>query len=589
MVKHPAAETLPSGTVTFLFTDIEGSTRLWESDPDAMRIALARHDQLIGEAIESSNGFVFKTVGDAFCAAFAVASDAVRAALDAQLAMHREHWPEPVRIRVRMAIHSGAAELRDRDYFGPPLNLVARLLSVGHGGQTLMTTATYSLCGLRMPPGAAVKSLGEHVLKDLPQRQRIYQLTHPELPEANEPLTTVNEAGDADKPSIAVLPFANLSGDPEQAYFADGVVDDIITALSRVRAFFVIARTSSFTYRDRAVDVKTIARELAVRYVLEGSIRRAGNRIRITGQLIEAENSRHIWADRFEGELHDLFELQDRMTASVVGAVEPSLRLAEVERARAKPTANLQAYDYVLRAWRNLSLDPSLSGNDQALFDLRRAIELDANYSLAKALYGWAIQLRNTLRGITASERSEGTTLAREALAAHRDDPVTLATAAWALCYLDSAHDEAMDAADRALELAPNVASVLNHAGWTKVFAGDANEAVAIFERAMRLSPRDPQTAHLQHGLAIALARAGRVEEALAAAERARRERPQAGRVTLLGLVELGRLAEARALALKLHESSPSFTLSWFRAVPFRDQTFKNRCIAAWRAAGVPE
>ena len=587
--KHRAAPGLPTGTVTFLFTDIEGSTRLWETSHDAMRIALARHDEILRKCIDARRGHVFKTGGDAFCAAFDDARDAVLAALAAQLALNAEAWPESSRILVRIALHSGAAELRQGDYFGPPLNYVSRLLAVGHGGQTLLSEATRDLCRDRLPLGAAVQSLGEYGLKDLPRRQPIFQLVHPDLPQAFPLLKTFAEV-DADKPSIAVLPFTNLSGDAEQEYFADGVVDDVITALSRVRAFFVIARNSSFTYKGKAVDIKQVGRELGVRYVLEGSIRRAGNRVRITGQLIAAETGAHIWADRFEGGLEDIFDLQDRITESVVGAVEPSLRLAEIKRARSKPTANLHAYDYFLRAWQKLSMDPRRQGIDEALEELRRAIELDPDYSAAKALYGWATQLRTSSRGQSIeAEVRDGVRMAREALAAHHDDPITLATAGWALCWLDCAYDEAMDAVDRALKLAPDVAVVLNHAGWVRAFAGDPADAEELFRRAIRLSPLDPQMAHLLHGLAIACLRRGRYEEALAASERASRERPTAQRALLFSLVALGRLPEAKALAQRMRESPVTTTISWFMSVPFKDHAFKARCVAAMRAAGIPE
>jgi adenylate cyclase len=489
-----------------------------------------------------------------------------------------------------MALHSGAAQLRQGDYFGPPLNYVSRLLAVGHGGQTLLSETTRDLCLDRLPLGATVHSLGEYGLKDLPRRQQIFQLVHPDLPQAFSPLKTSFAQVDADKPSIAVLPFTNLSGDAEQEYFADGVVDDIITALSRVRAFFVIARNSSFTYKGKAVDIKQVGRELGVRYVLEGSIRRAGNRVRITGQLIAAETGAHIWADRFEGGLEDIFDLQDRITESVVGAVEPSLRLAEIKRARSKPTANLHAYDYFLRAWQKLSMDPGRQGMDEALDELRRAIELDPNYSAAKALYGWATQLRTSSRGqVIEAEVRDGVRMAREALAAHHDDPITLVTAGWALCWLDGAYDEAMDAVDRALKLAPDVAVVLNHAGWVRAFAGDPADAEELFRRAIRVSPLDPQMAHLLHGLAVACLRGGKYEEALAASERASRERPTAQRALLLSLVALDRLPEAKTLALRMRESSVTTTISWFMSVPFKDQAFKARCVAAMRAAGIPE
>ena len=588
--KHRVAPSLPSGTVTFLFTDIEGSTRLWETNHDAMRLALARHDEILRKCIGAQRGHVFKTAGDAFYVAFDNASDAVHAALAAQLALHAEAWPESTRILVRMALHTGAAQLRQGDYFGPPLNYVSRLLAAGHGGQTLLSETTRDLCRDQLGSGAAAQSLGEHALRDLPRRQQIFQLVHPDLPRAFPPLTTGSAQADADKPSIAVLPFTNLNGDAGQDYFADGVVDDIITALSRVRAFFVIARNSSFTYKGKAVDIKQVGRELGVRYVLAGSMRRAGNRVRIAGQLIAAETGAHIWADRYDGNLEDIFDLQDRITESVVGAVEPSLRLAEIERARSKPTMNLHAYDYFLRAWQKLSMDPRRQGVDEALDELRLAIELDPNYSAAKAIYAWATQLRTSLRGerIEAEVR-DGVRMAREALAAHRDDPITLVTAGWAICSLDWAFDEAMDAVDRALKLAPDVAVVLNHAGWVRTFAGDPADAEELFRRAIRLSPLDPQMAHLLHGLAIACLRSGKYDEALAASERASRERPTAQRALLLSLVAVGRLPEAKTLAERMRESPVRTTISWFVSVPFKDQAFKDRCLAAMRAAGIPE
>ena len=588
--KHRAAPGPPAGNVTFLFTDVEGSTRLWEADQRAMRIALARHDEILRACIAERRGHVFKTGGDAFCAVFEDARDAVHAALAAQLALNAEAWPAAARILVRMALHSGVAELRQGDYFGRPLNYVARLLAVGHGGQTLLSETTRELCGDEWPSGAAAETLGDHALKDLPRRRPIFQLVHADLPRTFPPLKTSTQDVDADKPSLAVLPFTNLSGDAEQEYFVDGVVDDIITALSRVRAFFVIARNSSFTYKGQAVDIKQVGRELGVRYVLEGSLRKAGNRVRITGQLIATDTGAHIWADRFEGNLEDIFDLQDRITESVVGAVEPSLRLAEIKRARSKPTANLHAYDHFLRAWQKLGMDPRPQGTDEALEELRRAIALDPEYSAAKALYGWAMQLRQSARGQRIdAEVQEGVRMAREALAAHHDDPITLVAAAWALCWLDWAFDDANDAVDRALKLAPDVAVVLNHAGWVRAFAGDPESAEELFRRAIRLSPLDPQMGQLLHGLAIACLRRGKYEEALEASERASRERPTAQRALLLSLVALGRLPEAQALAQRMRDSPVTTTISWFGSVPFRDQAFKARCVAAMRAAGIPE
>src|SRR5262245_55019280 len=214
--KHaPDPSPAPTGTVTFLFTDIEGSTRLWEAQHDAMRAALARHDALLRQSIEGNGGLVFKTVGDAFCAAFATAPDAIAAALEAQRALKLEPWVEAARIRARMALHTGASEFRDGDYFGSPLNHVARLLAIGHGGQTLLSEITHDLCRDRLPAGATLKSLGEHALKDVARRDAVYQLCHPDLPQAFPPLKTLLAPVDETVPSIAVLPFVNMSRDEE--------------------------------------------------------------------------------------------------------------------------------------------------------------------------------------------------------------------------------------------------------------------------------------------------------------------------------------------------------------------------------------
>ena len=222
---------LPSGTLTFLLTDIEGSTRLWQVAPDAMQAALARHDVILRQGIETHGGHVFKTAGDAFFAAFTTPWLALDAALAMQQALQAEAWPPQSPIRVRMALHSGAAALRDGDYFGQPLNQVARLLSTAHGGQTLVSSVTWELCHDRLPAGVVLKSLGEHILKDLAHRQTIYQLGHPSLPQAFAPLRTMLEPLDTRAPSIAVLPFVNRSHDEEDEYFSDGLADELLNVL----------------------------------------------------------------------------------------------------------------------------------------------------------------------------------------------------------------------------------------------------------------------------------------------------------------------------------------------------------------------
>jgi adenylate cyclase len=294
-----------------------------------------------------------------------------------------------------------------------------------------------------------------------------------------------------------------------------------------MQSFFVIARNSSFTYKGKAVDIKQVGRELGVRYVLEGSVRKAGNRVRITGQLIEAENGSHVWADRFEGTLDDIFDLQDRITESVVVAIEPSIRRAEIERVRSKPTNNLDAYDLCLRAMQNLRPGASGPALDEALGFLRRAIELDPAFSIAKALAAFACTQR-VLQGLgDADDVKSGLRYAEQALANHQDSPTTLSLSgltlgtlgyrALGIRVLGFRYDEALHAIERALSLGPNLFIVLFAAGMVRTFVGEADAAIEHFTRAMGVSPRDPGMAALISGIGSAHHVAGRYEEALAA------------------------------------------------------------------------
>src|SRR2546423_570557 len=325
--------TIPSGTVTFLFTDIEGSTRLWETQREAMTTALQRHDALLRRCIKSHGGHVFKTVGDAFYAAFATAPSAVDAALAAQRSLRAERWPEDAPIRVRMALHTGAAEVRDGDYFGAPLNHVARLLAVGHGGQTLLSEITHDLSRDRLPAETTLKSLGEHSLKDLARRETVFQLCHPDLPQAFPPLKTLQAPIDADTPSIAVLPFVNMSRDEENEYFADGLAEELLNVLSKIRGLRVASRTSAFSFKGKDVDIPTVAQKLNVATVLEGSVRKSGKRVRITAQLIEVASDSHLWSETYDRELDDIIAVQDDIAQSVVKELRAALLGQPVETA----------------------------------------------------------------------------------------------------------------------------------------------------------------------------------------------------------------------------------------------------------------
>lgn len=323
------------------------------------------------------------------------------------------------------------------------------------------------------------------------------------------------------KPSIAVLPFQNLSGDPEQAYFADGVVEEIITALSRVRWLFVIARNSSFTYQGRDVDVTQVGQELGVGYVLEGSLRKAGDRIRITGQLIEVSTGAHLWAERFEGQLEDIFELQDEIAAGVAGAIAPQVELAEIKRAKSKPTASLNAYDCYLRGIAHMHRG-TREAIAEALSLFQKSIELDSEFAAAHAMAAWSYFWRkvNGWSEDSLREIAEGERLARRAIELGRDDAVALTRGGHALAHLAGDLDTGIALLDRAVYLNPNLASAWFLGGFLRTWHGECESAIEHFERAMRLSPVDPELYRMQAGIAMAHLFAGRVETASAWAER---------------------------------------------------------------------
>ena len=397
-----------------------------------------------------------------------------------------------------------------------------------------------------------------------------------------------------DRPSIAVLPFLNLSGDPQQEYFSDGITEDIIAALSRVQWFFVIARNSSFTYKGRAVDEKQVARELGVRYVLEGSVRKAGDRVRITGELIQADTGLHIWADRFDGELADIFGLQDQVTASVVAAIEPSLRQAEIDRARRKPTEKLDAYDWYLRALPHF-YTLTREGVDQAIMLLDRAIAIDPHFALAKALAARCYAWRNPQGWAAAPEEEKATAirLGREALRDSGDDPSVLWMVGFAMWQLRVDLEGALELYDRSLALNANCSQALTLRGWALATAGRLDEAIASLLQPLRLSPVDPEAFFTMSALGWTYLVAGRFDEAVKWTSCALRERPAfapALRLHAVCLVELGRLDEARDTIAYLLQLEPGLTTSKLRRrVPIFDEKLMNAFLNGLRKAGLPE
>jgi adenylate cyclase len=549
--------------------------------------------EVVQPAMSTHHGRVFKLMGDAFLAEFPSAVEAVHCAAAVQEAVRaRELSLAPERrIRLRVGVHLGDVVAEGGDLLGDGVNLAARLEGVAEPGEVVVSATVAETVRGRVP--FALEDLGERALKNIERPVRAFRLhvaaTSAEVPAPVEcprlPLP--------DRPSLVVLPFQNMSGDPEQEYLADGIAEELTTALSRVRWFFVIARNSAFTYKGRAADVRQVGRELGVRYALEGSVRKAGDRLRITVQLVEAEAGRHVWAERFDGDLAEIFALQDRVAEAVAGAIEPSLRAAEVARARAKPTESLDAYDLYLRALPHRYARTS-EGGEEALVLLRRAAALDPGFALAKALAAFCHTFRVVQGWEAPGDREEGLRLAREAVACDRDEPATLHCAARALVYLGFDHGAALAAVQRALALNPNSAEVQNTAGLVHNFLCRPTAAIEHFERAIRLSPLDPEMADFFVGFSIAYSMAGRHEEALEFAKNALHEMPNwavGHRQAITVLSSLGRREEAAAAALRFRQAAPAaarvFADHWRRL--YGDQGYAETRIRALREAGLPE
>ena len=385
-----------------LAADIAGYSRLMAEDEEATLRTLGAYRTAISDLVAEHGGRIFGTAGDSVIVEFASAVNSVRAGVAIQRALERRNadLPKGRRMEFRIGINLGDVVAEGDDLLGDGVNVAARLQEVANpAGICISSSVQEQIEGKLQFP---LTPLGERSLKNIPRPVSVYRVDW----DVDAPTTKDALSGGPltlpDKPSIAVLPFQNMSGDAEQDYFADGMVEEIITALSRMRWLFVIARNSSFTYKGRAVDVKQVGRELGVRYVLEGSVRKAGNRVRITGQLIDTSTGAHLWAERFDGGLEDIFDLQDQVTASVVGAIAPKLEQAEIERAKRKPTESLDAYDYFLRGMAAFH-QWTREGNNEALPLFYKAIELDPNFASA---YGMAARCYGQRKSSWLGDRS---------------------------------------------------------------------------------------------------------------------------------------------------------------------------------------
>jgi TolB-like protein/class 3 adenylate cyclase len=540
-----------------LAADVAGYSRLMGADEEGTHERLKAHlRELVEPKIAEHRGRVVKNTGDGMLAEFSSVIDALRCATDVQAGMNERNaaMPADKRIEFRIGIHQGDVVIEEHDIFGDAVNVAARLEGLAQPGGICVSARVRGDAAGKLD--LSFEDLGQQQLKNIARPLRVYRVREDRLGEAM--VTTPSRLPLPEKPSIAVLPFQNMSGDPEQEYFADGMVEEIITALSRIRWLFVIARNSSFTYKGQAVDITRVGQELGVRYVLEGSVRKAGGRVRITAQLIEALSDAHLWADRFDGSLEDIFELQDKVAISVAGVIEPTLQAAEIRRSSERPTSDLTAYDLYLRA---LACNPSEQGIFAALDLFKLAIERDPHY--ASALAGAAFcHMRLHLSGWGKDpdeDHHQGVDLARRALQVTGDDPGVLAWSAYVLAYFGEDIDAAIQLIDRALALNPSFAYGWHWSGWLRLWAGQPETAIGHFETSSRLSPH-ARTASTLMALGVAYFFSHRFEDAVAMLLRALQEQPDwAPTYRVLGAcyAHIGRVDDARTIIERLRAIMP--------------------------------
>jgi len=572
-----------------LAADVVGYSRMMQADEAGTLTALkSRRSEILQPLVSKHHGRLVKVMGDGVLVEFASAVNAVACSVELQEAMDNANasLAEDRRIILRIGLNLGDVMVEGSDIYGDGVNIASRLEALADPGSVFVSRTVYNHVRGKLKLG--FDDLGDQQLKNIAEPVRIYRVQS--LNEARgHPMLTL-----PDKPSIAVLPFQNMSVDPEQEYFADGIVEEIITALSRMRWLFVIARNSSFTYKGRAVGVKQIARELGVRYLLEGSVRKAGNKIRITGQLIDCATSAHLWADRFEGALGDIFDLQDQVTASVVGAIAPKLEQAEIERSRRKPTESLDAYDYYLRGMAAFNRWTP-EGNIEALSMFQRAIELDPQFASA---YGFAVRCYNQRKanGWPSDRRQDAlevAKLAQRAAELGKDDAVALALAGIGLVWVVGDLEQGAALIERALTLNPNWAWAWLFSGWTQMWLGEPEVAIERLVRAMRLSPQESQMFGMEAAMAWAHFFAGRYQEAMSWAEKAVRE--QSNYFPALSILAgscsmAGREAEARSTLESLRRLDPDLRISTLgEAFPIRRPEHFARFAQALQKAGLPD
>jgi adenylate cyclase len=575
-----------------LAADVTGYSRLMGADELGTLEALKAHRRdLINPAIASYKGRIVKTTGDGMLVEFGSAVDAVTCAMAVQEKMVERNGSFRPVITFRIGINIGDIIIDGDDIFGDGVNVAARVENECEPGGVCLSGSAFEQ--VRGKTEFAFDDLGERALKNIDRPVRLYAARTPSAPatsgnpkaEPNKPLAL------PDRPSIAVLPFQNMSGDPEQEYFADGIVEDIITALSRFPSLFVIARNSCFTYKGKAVDVRQVGSELGVRYVLEGSVRKAGGRIRITAQLIEARSNKHLWAEKIDGQVDDLFELQDTLTMKIVSSVSLKLEIAEFERVKAKATVDLDAYDLYQKATALQRYDRRF---DEAYELYCKAFVLDPAYAAAYVMAGASLFNRQFARGtpMPPEIRAEIIRLAETGMALPREDALAMARAAHLLCYLGRQYDVGKELADHALRLNPNLGFAWLAQGWISVMRGESQLAIDSFTALLRLDPLDPARPQAWSGLGCAYNIVGDYEKGYDWSRKAVEVQPAMHLFAyfVINAVPYGRVAEARDAVAKMLKIDPGTTVSDALVLCHtRDEEWRERMRRAFREAGLPD
>ena len=580
-----------------LAADVAGYSRLMGRDEERTLANLKSFRKtLVDPAIAAHRGRIVKTTGDGMLVEFASAVDAARCAVEVQRGMAGQNAdvPQDLRIEFRIGIHVGDIIIDDNDIFGDGVNIAARLEGIAEPGGVCISDDAYRQ--IRGKIDITFDDIGEQTLKNITEPMRAWHIrlageAAPSIRSSSSPIQVQNLAL-PDKPSIVVLPFDNMSAEPGQDYLADGIVEAITAALSCIRSFFVIARSSAFTYKGRATNARDIGKQLGVAYLLEGSVQKAGNRLRIIVQLIETEGGAHVWSSRFDGAIDDFFDLEDRITEQVAGALQPSIRIAEIERSRRKRPQDLSSYDYTMRAMPHVwALEKEESGKALAL--LEKALAIDPEYPLALSLAGWCHAQRSVYNWADdiAESQAMARSLAERAAEMSGDDPVILAVLGAVHTFVRN-HGTARVLLERSVALDPNAAWAWTRLGWLESYADQPQKAIGNFERALRLSPIDPMNFNNYVGMGSAHEVAQEYDKAAAFYRRALEERPNASwiyRNLASSLSGAGRVEEAKQAFAEVMRRYPDLTVSKFKQAMVFSPAALNRMAENLRKLGLPD